>query len=204
MRNILLLAAILVVCTVAAHAQNPNCALTSGLTSVASELNGNTFTWTIMNNTGLNDGNTDWDVLVWEVQPVGLPDPIQVTAPSGWIWTTNGHSKFQIKDQNRKYKSTAAITPGNSLKFQYTVDSTELSNIDLSSISFLTHVAAVEPTPTAKVGKLEWAPTTVDGNPSWHDQASTPEPEAILPFFLACSAVASIIKSGRRRRLPDR
>ncbi|MEN6371734.1 MAG: hypothetical protein ABFD64_06930 [Armatimonadota bacterium] len=204
MRNILLLAAILGVCTAAAYAQNPNCALTSGLTSVASELNGNTFTWTIMNNTGPNDGNPDWDVLVWEFEPIGLPDPIEVTAPDGWEWKTNGHSKFQIIDQSKKYKSTAAITPGNSLEFKYTVDSAELGSIDQSNVSFLTHVAAVKPTPTVKVGKLEWTPTTVNGSPTWHDKSSTPEPEAILPFLLACSAITGIVKSGRRRRLPDR
>jgi hypothetical protein len=203
MRNILLLAVILIICAGAAYGQSLNSVITSDLTSVISELSGNTFTWTLINNTGsTNDGNPGWDVLIWELEPIGLPSPSQVIAPSGWEWVPNGHSKFQVKDKNKKYESTAAIAPGNSLVFTYKIDSSRLSGVNLSNVRFITHVAAVEPTPTSiGGGNLKWTPVTINGSPTWHDNPSTtPEPGAILPFLLVCSAAASIAKSVRRKR----
>lgn len=201
MRIVLLLAIILLMCAGAAYGQSLNSAQTIGLTSVISELNGNTFTWTIINNTGPTDGNLDWDVLVWSLQPVGLPKPSQVTAPSGWEWVSGGHSKFQIKSSKEKYTSSSAIQPGESLVFQYQVEQSKLWNVNPQNIEFLAHVAAVEPTPTVNGDKLQWTPTTVDGSSTWHDKSSSiPEPGAVLPFLLACSAIASIAKSVRRRR----
>lgn len=199
MRKILLTSIILVICAGMAFGQNPNSARTSGLTTVISELEGNTFTWTLFNNTGPGDNQPEWDVLIWSLQPFGLPDPVSVTAPTGWEWSHNGYNKFQIKNKSDKYESSPAVPPGGSLEFKYQVDLAEIGNIDQSNISFLAHVAAVKPLPIAKAGKLQWIATAVDGEYSWHDKSETPEPGAILPFLLGCSAFVGLTKTARKR-----
>jgi len=195
--RILVVIALITILSVTAFGQNENSAWTSGLTSVFVHVSGNTFIWTVTNNTGQLDANPLWDVIIWSVQPIGIPDPIRTEAPAGWHWKSKGHSNFEIKQANQKYKSNPAIAPGESMLFIMEFDPDNIP--DPQSISFITHVGAVKPTPVESGGVKTWTPMVVDGQPSWFDKSTvehseTPEPSAILPVLLLCSAFASLIK----------
>jgi hypothetical protein len=205
MRRLLMFAVVLCVCG-AVFAENPNSAVTDGLTSVISERQGNTFTWIITNNTGFGDADAGWDVLIWSISPDGLPKPVETWAPEGWEWVSGGQGRFEISDKNRKYETTPAIAPGGTAVFQYTV----AANVgDLPNPTFTVHVGAVLPDPVVSGDTVRWVGTTVDGRPSWFDRPTTvhrsgspaPEPTGFLASLLWCGGFVAFAKRVRQRRI---
>ena len=198
MTKTLAVVAVVLLVASAAGGQSLNSARTSGLTSVISRQSGNTFTWMLHNNTGSGDGEPGWGVLVWSLQPFGMPEPVRVQAPNGWGWVARGHGRFEIESPSKKYESPPAIPPGGSLVFMYEVDPLALSGNESLQPEFVAHVGAVRLQPTSFGGVTRWTAVWVDGESSWFDVPDVPEPTAVLPVLLLCTAAVSLTKKIRR------
>jgi len=143
---------------------------TTGLTSVASSLQGNTFTWDLYNPSGPGDGTPNWDILIWSLQPDDLPAPTEWSAPSGWSWQKSAGGGFRLDDNSRKYEvGGPAVEPGEHMIFTYTID-------DAASyagrLSFLAHVGAVNGTEAAGGGAFRWLSVQTPNGRTWFDRPS--------------------------------
>jgi hypothetical protein len=176
-------------------------------------LTGNTYTWTLFNNSGLEgDGTPGYDVLIWSLQPFQVKEPLSWTAPDGWEWTSaGGHQQFEIANPDSKYKSPVAIAPSGSAVFTYTFDpDAPLVNShgpQPTGIAFLTHAAAVHTEPIINHGVKEWVATSAPGlGPSWYDVSISydpptvvPEPSGILGLTVATAwLVTCLVRNGKR------
>ncbi|MDI6828927.1 MAG: hypothetical protein QME62_10625, partial [Armatimonadota bacterium] len=107
---------LVVLFTFTAHAQSWNSAVTNGLTSVTWEFAEGEYTWNLWNNSSLAwDADDEYDILIWELIPFQIEEPLSWTAPEGWTWTGN---KFKIADPSKKYFTPNAIGPGQSAVFR--------------------------------------------------------------------------------------
>lgn len=178
---ILLTGFLLIAAAMSASAQSYNAAQTFGITDVSSVLNGNTFTWTLTNNSDQSD--PAWDVLVWSLVPYNVREAVSVTAPAGWSWTGSGWAQWNVQ-ANQKYFTPPAIGPGESAVFTYTFDPSGpmINSAPGEGMVFLTHVGAVAPGSGDSLGTDRWTEgltTVFAGSGTWFD-ASTPEPGSLL------------------------
>lgn len=194
------------------HSQGWNAPISAGMTSVESELDAGAYTWTLRNDSSLpGDAYPEFDLLVWELVPYQVCEPLAWTAPEGWIWDG---SRMKLADKSRKYYTPYAIAPGSSLTFTYMPDpSGELVNArgpQPESLGFVVRVGAVLPGSGALDGSRRWVPLSVDGfGYTWHDRPSlvprsdqkpVAEPRGILVMAFGVCSLASFLVPGWRRR----
>ncbi|MDO8587279.1 MAG: hypothetical protein Q7T82_09590 [Armatimonadota bacterium] len=185
----------------------------AGLTTVRWSLSGNTYTWTLTNNSGHSgDGSTDYNLLVWTLQPFRVPKPLNWTAPDGWTWSDNGgHQVFELAQSQQKYTSPAALAPGDSAVFTYTIDpsapTVNSNGSQPAGLAFLAHTAAVGNAPIVDGQVTRWTPVSAPiFGASWFDASYTvdapapvPEHGGLLVLAVATSwVVTCVVKSGRR------
>jgi hypothetical protein len=208
----IVIAAFAMVLAGSACSQSWNSTTYTGLTSMKSVLEGDTFVWTLTNNSSLaQDEYSDFDILIWDLMPYQILEPASWTAPEGWTW--NG-TKMELVSSSSGYFTPYAIGPGQSLTFTYRPKlGGEYINTsgppDIGPL-FASHVAAVVPGSGSFDGSDRWDDYFVrDMGPTWHDQAITefgdrpliPEPGGVLVLALGVVSLATLIMP-RRRRLP--
>lgn len=165
-----------------AHAQSWNSARTSGWTSVDSALSDGAYTWTLYNKSALSmDQDPAFDLLVWELIPFQVFEPIAWSAPEGWAWTGD---RFRLLDRSAKYRTPYAIAPGSRAEFLYTPDPigrlVNAQGPQPDSLGFITHVAAVIPGSGSDDGSIPWTAFVTQLGPTWSDRASLGPPESSL------------------------
>ncbi|MBP6965679.1 MAG: hypothetical protein KBC96_14885 [Armatimonadetes bacterium] len=194
-----------------AAAESWDSAIYTGLTSVSWSLEGDTFVWTLANESGRGmDVYDDYDILVWSVTPCRVREPLSWTAPEGWDWDGR---RMKLAAESGKYYSPYAIGPGQSLTFTYRPDPdgkyVNTSGPQDSGMLFTVHVGAVVPYSGTLDGLDRWEEYRVRSlGASWHDipgvgvgLAGTviPEPSAFLGLGFGVLALASMVA----RRLPS-
>lgn len=187
---VVLLLAILVL---PANAVSWSSAKTSGITLVESTLDvdTNTYTWVLTNN---SDQPGLPYAIIWALQPFNVPAPISHTEPAGWEWNAGSWQHYEVASPSQKYYTPPSIAPGQSVVFSYTFDPSapkiNLRGDDPVTLSFLSHVAQVEPGSGTLDGSVKWTPVEnpVYG-PTWYDRTivvddpeypPVPEPAALV------------------------
>ncbi|MCL6520372.1 MAG: hypothetical protein K6T99_11120 [Armatimonadetes bacterium] len=190
---------LIVLLTLTAHAQSWNSAVTSGLTSVTWMFAEGEYTWTLFNNSSLpGDTCREYDILIWELIPFQVEEPLSWVAPEGWIWNGN---KFKVADSSKKYFTPCAIGPGQSAVFKYKPKPNgKLINNNGPQpvgLAFVTHVAAVASGSGALDGSRPWIPKFTQHGSTWFDEsnlAAVPEPAGlgILAFYVGAFTLYSL------------
>lgn len=177
-----LVSLLILLVVVPVRAQSWTSAVTTGYTSVGSVFENGTFTWVLTNNTSLAaDLETEFDVLVWSLIPFQVQEPLQWSAPEGWIWAND---RWQTASgPSRKYYTPDALPPGASVTFTYTPDP-DGSLINASgpqppAPGFIAHVGAVVPGSSSADGATPWEPLSTSHGPTWHDRSTGSSAEAV-------------------------
>ncbi len=193
-----------------AYSQDWNCAVDTGLTSLTWTMDGDTYVWTLTNNSSLaQDNYPGFDILVWDLVPYRVKEADSWTAPEGWTW--NG-KRMELDSKSGKYLTPYALGPGQSITFTYRpkVDGSYINNsgpID-SGLHFTAHVGAVIPNSGALDGTNPWKEYRDPGfGKTWHDRiygrghplVSVPEPSGLLTLAFGGAGLASFLL-GRRNR----
>ena len=181
--------------------------LTAGLTSVESVFRDGTYTWTLTNRSSLpGDSEPSFDILVWELTPYQVREPLSVVAPSGWEWDEGA---WTLSASSRKYYTPDALGPGKNIVFEYTPDPNGSIINDHgpqpAGLGFLAHVGAVVPGSGSDDGTVRWQSVVTPIGESWHDrptmigdiQYAVPEPRGFLVLGMA---VCAVCVTARRRR----
>ena len=189
----------------------------SGLTSIHWTLQDSTYTWNVTNNSGANDGSPSFDVIIRAFEPSEIEEPVSWTAPSGWTWhQVEGHGAFEVENLLGGLNSSAAIAPGKSALFTYTLKPggavINVKGTKPTKLRFLAKVAAVAPIPVETENGTEWQPASMPGLGSeWVDAptvtesaSGTPETSGILVLTVATTWMVSCIVRARRREAHDR
>lgn len=212
-RNIAIagLVAVVLVLTLAgaAHSQNWNSSVETGLTSVRSVLEGDTFVWTLTNNSSLaQDEYPDFDILAWDLMPYQILEPASWSAPEGWTWDGR---KMKLASNSGKYFTPYALGPGQSLTFTYQpkVGGRYINTsgpIDVG-LQFGSHVGAVVPGSGTFDGEDRWSEYCRVG--TWHDRPTVDhrtvtlisEPTGLLVLGFGSVGLATLLIPCRRRSL---
>jgi len=214
LRNTCILAVVvllLAVLVLPAHAVAWSAAKTTGITEVESVLDTatNTYTWTLTNGsdqTGLPLA------IIWALQPFNLPAPVSHTEPAGWEWNAGSWQYYEVDSPSDKYYTPPSVAPGQSVVFTYTFDPSAPKinprDDDPDTLSFLSHVAQVEPGSGSLDGSTKWTPVEnpVYG-PTWYDRCTVdpdppyppvPEPCSLITLSFGLASLGSL--AVRRRR----
>lgn len=199
---------LIVLLSTTAHAQSWNSSISTGLTSVESAFNEGTYTWTLKNKSSLpGDADPTFDILVWELTPYQVREPLYFAAPEGWDWTDDS---WKVISTERRYYTPYALGPGKSIEFRYTPDPegrmVNSGGPQPPGLAFVAHVAAVVPGSGSADGSARWTPASSPYSSTWHDRCRTsvmslvPEPKGALAT--AVGACAMVLSLARRRDTP--
>ena len=182
-----------------ALAESWDCRLTTGLTSVESVFRDGTYTWTLTNRSSLpGDDDPSFDILVWELRPYQVREPLSVAAPNGWTWEADA---WTLVASSRKYYTPDALGPGKSIVFLYTPNpSGAIINShgpQPAGLGFIAHVGAVIPGSGSDDGEIAWQPVRTPFGESWYDRptqtedgdCAVPEPKGLLALGMAVCAM---------------
>jgi len=196
----------------AAHSQNWNSTQDTGLTSVRSVLEGDTFVWTLTNNSSLaQDEYPDFDVLAWDMMPYQILEPESWSAPEGWAWDGK---RMKLASNSDGYFTPHALGPGQSLTFTYQpkVGGEYINTsgpIDMVP-RFAVHVAAVFPGSGTLDAVDRWEEYYAENlAETWHDRATIgggypgatliPEASGLLVLGFLSVSLATLLMPCRRR-----
>lgn len=193
--------------TTPVYAQRWNSAITSGLTSVYSIFENGAYTWTLQNNTSLaRDTEPAFDILVWELVPYQVRQPLSWAAPEGWEWSGD---RWKLVQPNRKYYTPHALGPGAAIVFRYAPDPkgalVNSRGPQPEGLGFVAHVAAVVPGSGSANGSVKWIPVDTPYGQTWYDRPTVnrldlepvPEPNS---FFLIAAMCGLGLACARRKQ----
>ena len=199
---------LLVITSPIVHAQSWSSASSSEFTSIHSEFIDGTYFWTLTNKSSLSgDPYPSFDVLVWELIPFQVQEPLSVISPSGWTWAG---SKWKLSSSaSKKYYTPNALGPGMSIAFKYTPDPNKplinYNGMQPQCLGFITHVAAVVPGSGSNDGEKSWTAATTEHGGTWYDSATisgleqvVPEPSGMLVMAVGFMGLASFFTSRRK------
>lgn len=193
--------------TPAAQAQSWSSAITSGYTSVTSTFIDGTYTWRLTNMSSLaGDMDSDFDVLVWELIPFQVREPLSWKAPEGWTWA--GDRWRVAGSPSMKYYTPGALGPGQTIEFQYTPNPSgamlNSKGPQPSGLGFIAHIAAVLSGSGSSDGSRPWKPAWTEYGSTWFDRASTtcgetvPEPTGFVAMLAGLLSIGCRMMSRRR------
>lgn len=202
--------AIALVLAGSAYSQSWDSTTYTGLTSVSWILEGDTFVWTLTNNSSLaQDEYPDFDILAWDMMPYQILEPASWSAPEGWTWDGK---KMKLASGSSGYLTPYALGPGQSLTFTYRpkVDGEYINASGPADMGplFASHVAAVIPGSGRFDGSERWDEYRVgEMGRTWHDQATTQygdrlliaEPGGLLVLAFGGVSLATLLVPRRRR-----
>lgn len=181
--------------------------VTEGFTKVISSQQDNAFTWIVRNMTGELDSERGWDVLVWSIQPEGVPKPIGWTAPEGWTWSPVKGGSFHLIQPSRKYLVDGpSIEPGDELTFSYAINPILIAQMEGGAdIQFSAHVGAVSGQSGGR-----WLSASTSHGVSWFDRSHVelnspvPEPSSLIAFAIGLVSCMGILWRTRTGDYPGR
>lgn len=201
--------AVILIAAGAAHSQEWNSSIRTGLTSVSWQFENGAYVWTLTNNSSLAaDDYPEFDILVWTLTPYRVQEPSSWTAPEGWTWDGK---RMTLESNSGKYRTPFALGPGQSLTFTYQPDPggkiINASGPQDMGMHFASHVGAVIPNSGTFDGIDRWEEYRAEGlGFTWHDQPGTPyprvpvaEPSGLLAFSFGGVGMANMLLPRLRR-----